>query len=83
MTLTVCKLLSSQVLTNLFLMFFTRLAKLFPHHFYCLSVILTFLRVEVYQVTSFTLQSQIIALNLARMVFSALQCALWNWDTGG
>lgn len=43
-------LLSSPVLNKLFLLFFIGLAKLFPHSFYCLLMIIILLTEEMYQV---------------------------------
>ena len=80
-SLAVCILLSSPVLTKLFLMFFTGLAKLFPHSLCCLLMIITLLTEEMYQLVFSLSESQIITLNPARMVLSALQYALWDRDT--
>jgi len=55
-SLAVCIVLSSPVLTKLFLMFFIRLAKFFPHSFCCLLMITPLLAEEMYQVNLLVLQ---------------------------
>lgn len=52
----VCILLSSPVLTKLFLMFFRGIAKAFPHSFYCLMMLTTLITEEMHQVNLLVFQ---------------------------